>query len=74
MSHDLDGILQHIVLLKTYFLLVIFKGHMELKLCRYDGNTDQACLDAHKAHFVRNNDGFELPKDPNYPERAYFAE
>jgi len=57
------------------FIKANHAGHMTLKVCKYDPSSPptQACLDARPLEFVRDL-SYNIPKDANYPERAYFAE
>ena len=68
-SNDLCLVL--IIVYELTLLVFNFKGHMELGLCKYS-EASQACLDDHRAHFVKDNDGYGIPVDTNYPDRAYF--
>ena len=57
------------------FLTAHHGGHMELKACPVSDTNllpPQSCFDNHLLEFV-SDDLYFMPKDPNYPERGYYA-
>jgi len=46
-------------------------GHMELRGCPDGKASTQSCFDSHVFEFVEDT-AFDMPKDPNHPERGYY--
>ncbi len=48
-------------------------GHIELRACPNGRQSTQVCLDSYPLEFVEDVD-YDMPKDPQYPDRGYLAE